>query len=190
MPTPAVVKSSSRTGGTDTYLTPKWILDAVREDYRIDLDTCTEPSNPVAAKYTFTEEYPEEAFSSNWSTFIDPGGIAWNNSPYGNMSSRPRRREGWGSLIERQAVFNRCRIISLLPSRTDRGWFRRLVTVAQDVVFLKERLEFLGADGLPRLDRHGKPTKAPFPSVMMSFNCPLPNAIRDAGILMDYRRTT
>jgi len=178
--------SSARTGGSDVWLTPPWILDAIRANYTIALDPCTEPSNPTGALLRLCGQGPDwdDGLAADWANDLtlfdgDPriserAGICYVNPPYGGLS----RNGPWGLKIEGEAEKG-CPIISLLPARTNQSWFQRLarLTFAHhgNVLFLDRRLKFHGADGQPHA------TQAPFPSVIMTFNCEMPGPLWDKG---------
>lgn len=166
--------SSAARGGTDVWLTPPWILDAIRQDYTIALDPCTEPDNPCDAELWLSEGMAVDGLAYRWAACLDgwDRGVCYVNPPYGQLT------RSWGAKIDHEASQG-CPIIALLPSRTDRGWFRRLARSSDrtegHLLFLSSRVKFHGRDGLPH--RYA----APFPSVMMSFNCEIPSPLWEKG---------
>lgn len=173
------VRSCATREGTDVWLTPPEVLDPIRAMYTIVFDPCTEPSNPVGARVFCIAPWqrppPGTALPpANGGGYLfngdplAPGGwvstlehdVVFVNPPYSGLPA------DWGTVIRREALAGR-NIIALLPSRTDRAWFRSLWEVAHDVYFWPGRIRFLNGDGV----RQGQ---APYPSVLMGFNCVLP----------------
>lgn len=141
------------------WLTPPEVLDPIREGFPFLLDPCTEPNNPTGADLFFTSDM--DGLGRNWARpcLAEDGG-AFVNPPYGRL------RQDWGPKILAEAMAG-CPMIALLPSRTDRGWFRSLIDVAWYTYFWPGRLKFLRPDG-------SRGSQAPYPSVLMAFNCVLP----------------
>lgn len=170
--------SCVRTGGSDVWLTPPEILDPIRARYgQITYDPCTEQNNPTEATYIsylgthaggHTGAYWGDSLLERW-----PRGLSFVNPPYSRI------KQDWAPKILEEAALPGRKVIALLPSRTDREWFRQLYESAQEVYFWPGRIKFLRPDGT----RHAQ---APFPSVLFSFNCALPefHTPETAGILI------
>jgi phage N-6-adenine-methyltransferase len=148
---------------SDEWHTPPSIIDRVRTALLdIDLDPCADAERKVPAAQHFTSE--DDGLSRPWS------GRVFMNPPYGDAIS------GWiDKLAVEVARGDVTEAVSLLPSRTDTGWWSR---VPGDVVcFVTGRLRFSGAD------------PAPFPSAVVYVGGSPDRfiaAFADAGLI--YRR--
>lgn len=123
--------------GTDTWLTPRHVLDALGE---FDLDPCSAPDPnfwPTARKHI---TWPRDGLSEPWH------GRVWLNPPYG--------REAW-VWLERLALHGVG--TALIFARTETSGFVRTVWDGADaILFLHGRLRFHRADGsLPDRDGAG-----------------------------------
>lgn len=93
----------------------------------------------------YTEK--DDAFKQDWS--VGSGGKpAWLNPPYGRGIGR------WMELVKRQS--QKITVVTLIPARTDTGWFwDHVIHGAHEVRLLRGRLRFEGAE-----------SGAPFPSAV------------------------
>lgn len=107
---------------SDTYLTPKWMIDALGP---FDLDPCTPEIMPwQTAAHRFTKK--EDGLIQEWF------GRVWLNPPYGRQAVRWTRKlsdHGNGT--------------ALLLARTETAdWFETIWPVAHSILFLKGRIYF------------------------------------------------
>ena len=117
----------------NAWLTPAWFVEEIRAAFggRIDLDPCTEPTNPTGARRFFTAE--DDGLRRAWK------GRVFVNPPYSPS-------EPWIDKAIASAKAG-ARIYMLLPVRTDAAYHHRLLAAATDVLFLRGRLKFVPADG-------------------------------------------
>ncbi|SNS58314.1 phage N-6-adenine-methyltransferase [Rhodococcoides kyotonense] len=110
---------------TTTWLTPRFVLDALGE---FDLDPCGAPNWPTAQRHIIL---PEDGLAAPWS------GRVWLNPPYGNEAAV------W---LEKLAEHGRG--LALIFARTETQWFVSEVwEKATAVLFLHGRIRFHRADG-------------------------------------------
>jgi len=123
-----------RAGSTDSWITPKWLLDRLGE---FDLDPCAcDPQPWPTARRMVNEE--EDGLTYLWN------GHVWCNPPYG------RRLAVW---LERMALHNDG--IALIFARTDTQAFHRHIwPFAKSLLFLEGRLTFCRPDGTPAPKGH------------------------------------
>lgn len=103
----------------------------------------------------------------NWRPY---GRSHWLNPPYSKCRAFMRK-------AAQEAMLHGCTVVCLPPARTDTAWWHESVwnTALQrpydgvEVRFVKGRLKFLGPDGQPIRDKHGRAVGAPFPSVVVIF---------------------
>jgi phage N-6-adenine-methyltransferase len=146
-----------------SYQTPPALVARIRTVLGgIQLDPCTNPSNPCAAERFYTPS--DDGILQPWDAetiFINP--------PYGRTIGHWVRKA-----LDAQALG--ARVILLVPSRTDTRWFQGALQCARAALFMSGRLKFLSADGLADVD-------APFPSVMLAYNCDI-RSLRDLGAIV------
>jgi len=133
----------------NAWLTPTWFIEEIRTAFggRIDLDPCTEPSNPTGARRFFTAK--DDGVRRKWK------GRMSVNPPYSPL-------EPW---IDKAIAASKAgaRVYMLLPVRTDSGYQQRLLAAATDVLFIHRRLKFVPADG-------GKSGSPAFGSMIVGLN--------------------
>lgn len=113
---------------TTTWLTPRWILDALGE---FDLDPCCPPEMPWRTAKRMIHQ-PEDGLAAEWE------GRVWLNPPYG------REIEKW---MRKMVEHNNG--VALIFARTDAKWFRECVfDAAKTVCFLSRRVRFCTPDGI------------------------------------------
>jgi hypothetical protein len=110
-------------GGTETWLTPKWILSPLGE---FDLDPCAHPDWPTAKEHFY---WPAQD-----GLFLPWHGRVWCNPPYAET-------DAW---VERMALHD-CGTL-LIFARTDTARFRRIWATAKAMLFLYGRVAFLRED--------------------------------------------
>jgi hypothetical protein len=132
-----------RLGGTDTWLTPPWLLDVLGP---FDLDPCAAP-----------EPRPWPTADLHYTAAVDGlrhpwAGRCWVNPPYSNA-------EPWLARLADHGAGT-----ALIFARTETGAFHRQVWArAAGLLFLRGRLTFYRADG-----RAGRGT-AGAPSVLVAY---------------------
>jgi len=106
--------------------TPRDLFEELDREFHFDLDACASIENTKVSRF-YSEEI--DGLSQRWV------GSVFCNPPYGNI--QPWVNKG---MQER----NDCRVIVyLLPSRTDRSWFRMLFKEGE-IRFLDHRIRFEG----------------------------------------------
>jgi site-specific DNA-methyltransferase (adenine-specific) len=132
--------SSQSTG----WLTPIDLFEEIRDVFNIELDPCADFENPLPVKTHIMP--PSNGLLEEWNfnTFINP--------PYDTI-------ELWVTkTIEQSEKYKNKAYVMLLPSRTDRPWFRKVLSKAVAVCFIHKRLRFSNAKN-----------NAPFPSLIAVF---------------------
>jgi phage N-6-adenine-methyltransferase len=138
-------------GPTSGYETPKWLVERIRAALggEIHLDPCTTKENPTGASRFFAPPEQDGILCTWWwakTIYINP--------PYGRTIAH------WtDKAIDMLAT--ECKVILLVPARTDAAWFQRLAKAASGVVFHAGRIQFVTG---------GKPNDAPFPSAIVGIN--------------------
>lgn len=138
-------------GGTNTWLTPRWILDALGP---FDLDPCAHSRWPIAATHYY---WPEQ--DGLW---LPWDGRVWCNPPYGD-EAKP--------FVERLALHGNG--ILLTFARTETEWFRRIWETADAIMFLWPRVKFLTGE-LVESD------SGMAPSILAAFGIQNVNCLREA----------
>ena len=117
----------------NAWLTPSPFVEEIRTAFggTVDLDPCTETTNPTGARRFYTAA--DDGLRRRWR------GRIFVNPPYSPL-------EPW---IDKAIAEARrgARIYMLVPVRTDAVYHQRLLAAATDVVFLRGRLRFTQADG-------------------------------------------
>lgn len=128
----------------DEWQTPLWLFERVQKHFGIvfDLDAAASDSNHLCANY-FTKE--RSALTLPWD-----GEHVWCNPPYSLLK---KFTEAMAQSADRNDFDSS---VFLIPARTDTVAFHKLADIASDILFLKGRIKFVGAE-------HG----APFPSAIV-----------------------
>lgn len=149
------VHGMNRDTGQKTWLTPKWIIDALGP---FDMDPCVPDSMPweTAARMVTKSE---NGLTVPWE------GTVWLNPPYGRdsvpfLEKMARHRNG----------------VALLFGRTDtRAWHTLVFPVCDSVLFMQGRIAFYREDGT----RAGL---ANAPSALVSYTPHFTAKLQEAGI--------
>jgi hypothetical protein len=107
--------------GTDTWLTPRWVLEPLGE---FDLDPCAHPKWPIAKEHYY---WPEQ--DGLW---LPWRGRVWCNPPYGELAK---------PFVERMALHGNG--LLLIFARTETEMFRRNWDCATAMLYLYQRIAFL-----------------------------------------------
>ena len=138
---PANVRSQST---TDTWITPKWIIDRFGP---FDLDPCAADTMPWSTAKTMMTKR-ENGLLYDWR--MSPR--VWLNPPYGREL---------GTWLERMRF---CNGLALVFARTDTQAFHEHVWPhAKAILFLRKRIVFCSEDGIPAA------TNAGCPSVLIAY---------------------
>ena len=124
---------------TDLWATPQTFYDMLDKEFHFTLDVCAIAENAKCDNY-YTPEI--DGLKQEWT------GVVWCNPPYG------RDIKKW---VEK-AYNSKCKVVMLLPARTDTNWFHNYIYKKAEIRFIKGRLKFGG----------GK-NAAPFPSMICIF---------------------
>lgn len=139
---------------TTTWLTPRWILDALGD---FDLDPCCPPDMPWRTAKRMIQQ-PEDGLKIGWI------GRVWLNPPYGKGNIEP-----W---LERMVVNNNG--IALINVKTDTNWFHDWIfPYATALFFIKGRVKFLRPDGT--VAKNGPAS----PSVLVAYGFQNANLLHD-----------
>jgi site-specific DNA-methyltransferase (adenine-specific) len=134
---------------SDEYPTPQAVVDEwARRVGPFSLDPCCTKESAKASRFFMLED---NGLAQDWHT-ASGGGAVWMNPPYSDC-------EAWVAKAIAESARG-CTVVTLLPARTDVGWFH-LALAAQpraEFYFCRGRLRFEGAEG-----------SAPFPSVVIVF---------------------
>lgn len=150
-------KNINADSGEKTWLTPKYIIDALGH---FDTDPCTPQNMPWRTADTMlTKE--DDGTTAPWH------GRVWLNPPYG--------KEAW-PFLERMAHYDGGGV-ALIFVRTDtRQWHNFVFPFADAVFFMRGRIKFCGADGKP------KGTGCPTPNSLVSYSKADTEAILKSGL--------
>lgn len=140
----------SLSGGSDEWITPKWIIDALGP---FDLDPCAAVVMPwKTAGRAFTEH--DNGLLKQWSGFV------WLNPPYGTATAR------WLARLADHGDG-----IALIFARTETEmFFDHVWDRATALLFLRRRVQFHKRDGaLPSMRGKGGSGGPGAPSVLVAF---------------------
>lgn len=124
------------------WATPQAFFDKVNARFGFTLDAAAYPHNAKCDRY-YTEE--DDALTKDWD------GVVWCNPPYGRAI---------GAWVQKgyEESQKGATVVMLIPARTDTTYWHDYVMRADEVILIRGRLKFVGAD-------HG----APFPSALIVF---------------------
>ena len=143
----------------DLWETPQKFFEELDKEFHFTLDACATPQNAKCKRF-FTEQ--DNALVQDWG-----GEVVFCNPPYS--------RKGGQDLFVKKAFEESQKpgttIVMLLPARTDTERFHKFIwggDKQNEIRFIKGRLVF-EIDGKPVLTKQGKPSPAPFPSMVVVF---------------------
>lgn len=148
--------SSSKTD----WETPDELFKKLDSVFGFYMDVCATKGNSKIPGHFISPE--EDAFTVPWF-----GPVCWMNPPYGKPEL-PCRSGGeckkkmciergyhsykyvpgigdWVNRAAQQSEEHRMTLVSLLPARTDTGWFQTVFSKASLIAFLRGRWKFVGA---------------------------------------------
>lgn len=140
---------SSKNGSWET---PRNLFDELNREFNFTLDACAPTENTKCPTF-YTEQ--QDGLSMPWT------GRVWCNPPYGRKIGK------WVEKPEKSAEEG-ATVVMLIPARTDTAWFHDHVYHKAEIRFIRSRICF-ELDGLPILDKNGRPVSAPFPSMICVF---------------------
>ena len=124
---------------TDLWATPQDLFNELDNEFGFTVDVCALPENAKCKQY-YTPEM--DGLKQEWT------GVVWCNPPYGRQI---------GKWVEKAAK-SACRVVMLLPARTDTRWFHDYIYHKAEIRFVKGRIRFGDGTG-----------SAPFPSMVVIF---------------------
>jgi len=133
---------------SDNYITPKWLIDELKQEFDIKLDVCTTKDNPLdIPQFFWYPEWDGLNACSEWQTW------SYCNPPYSDVAC-------WVHMAWSEYMYRGIKSILLLPARTDTKWFHEYIYKKPytEIRFLKGRLKF-----------EGMQNSAPFPSMLVIF---------------------
>lgn len=132
------------------WATPGPIFAKYDDKYNFTIDVCASSWNHKVSRY-----YDEAAdgLSKSWA-----GEVCWCNPPYGRAIAK------WVQKAYNESRGGACKVVMLIPARTDTTWFHSYIYGKDDVQveFLKGRITFEHPD-VPN------PDASTFPSMIVVF---------------------
>lgn len=120
-------------GATSEWYTPLRVFDAL--GCRFDIDVASPPIRlHVPTSLWLTKEDDGLRYAPFWPGFI------WMNAPFGGRN---------GLIPWLKAFFKHGNGIALVPDRTSAPWWQQFAPLADLILFVAPKLQFVGADGLP-----------------------------------------
>lgn len=163
------LNSSLFTSNNEEWETPTAFFDKLHEEFCFFIDMAATHYNSKCV-FFMEDIFKNTPYSSVQNDYFGEGISVFLNPPYGKKIK---------SFIEQAikiASFNGWRLVMLLPSRTDTRWYNIFWDFEKhkcrpyfEIRPIKGRLRF-ELDGLPMLDKKGKPMNAPFPSTVVIFD--------------------
>lgn len=135
---------------SNEYLTPLQIFKPIKETFEIEIDPCSDNTKHLQTDITFTKK--QDGLKQDWfsHSFINP--------PYSDITS-------WvNKAIEESKKYTLMDYVMLLPSRTDRPWYYKVLQNAQMICFMNKRIRFSDMK-----------SGAPFPSLLALISDNHPN---------------
>jgi phage N-6-adenine-methyltransferase len=129
--------------GSPEWSTPQAFFDAVNARHDFTLDACATPDNAKCPVYHTREQ---DGLAQPWR------GRVWCNPPYGREVGKWLEK-AWRSVQSGEAEV----VVCLVFARTDTTWWHEWAVRANEVEFLRGRLNF------------GAGNNAPFPSALLVF---------------------
>lgn len=142
---------------SDEWETPQWLFELLDDEFYFDCDAAATKRN------TKCKEWMTHALSHNWYHFNE---VEWHtskmevfflNPPYSQIAVFMKKAY--------EESLNGAIVVCLIPCRTDTRYWHNYVMQAQEIRFIKGRLQFSNMQN-----------SAPFPSCIVIFDvsqCPL-----------------
>jgi len=127
-----VGKSETTKEDKDIWQTPKYIFDALDNEFHFYIDACASEENALCFHY-FTEE--NSALDNEWIA-----GNVFINPPYSQTALFLER-------AAQQARKRGCTVVALVNANTDTKWFAEAVATANEVRLITGRISFVKPDG-------------------------------------------
>ena len=142
--------------GKDNWETPQKFFEQLDREFHFTLDPCCSHKNAKCIKH-YTED--ENGLSKDWG-----GETVFCNPPY----SLKGKQDDWVKKCYEESKKPGTVVVALIPARTDTARFHKYIWngKASEERFIKGRLCF-EIDGKPILNKNGKPTPAPCPSMVV-----------------------
>lgn len=137
------------------WCTPIELFNELDREFHFDLDAAA-TAKSAKCKHFFTPE--ENGLLMDWG-----GHTVFCNPPYG------RSLKQWVKKAYEERKKPETCIVMLIPARTDTSYFHEYIYggKADEIRFLRGRIVFTNEDGQPHRDAKGKPSAAPFPSMVV-----------------------
>lgn len=134
---------------TNEWATPQALYDWLNEIFGFTLDPCCTKATAKCRKFYTIKE---DGLKQDWQNEV-----VFMNPPYG------REIGHWVKKAYQEASSGRCKVVCLIPARTDTRWWYKYCTQAKAIMFFVGRVKF---------ECNGKPSgiSAPFPSCAVVFD--------------------
>lgn len=134
--------------------TPDNVYSPLNKEFSFTLDPAATHQNHKCDNY-FTIE--EDGLAQSWA-----GHSVFLNPPYGRIIGK------WVEKAYFESQKGAKRVVCLIPARTDTAYFHDYCMLAYEIRFIRGRLKFINRT-LPSYGKGGKPSPAPFPSMVVLF---------------------
>lgn len=119
--------------------TPPEFFNRLNAEFNFDCDLAASDANAKCNKY-FTSE--TNAMAQTWR------GVCWLNPPYGESGYK---LSDWVKKAFNESQAGNCKVVMLIPARTNTTWWRQYCHRAKEVRLICGRPKFIGAThGLPQ----------------------------------------
>lgn len=135
--------------------TPQILFDQLNAEFGFTLDAAASSQNHKCSRY-FTRQ--DNGLLQDWG-----GETVFCNPPYGNTETGK-----WTKKAYEESKKPNTTVVLLIPARTDRASFHEYILGKSEIRFLRGRLKF-EQNGKPVTDKNGRPTPAPFPSMLVIY---------------------
>lgn len=133
MSAPGMVRAATKS--RDDWETPAHVFEALHREFRFDIDGAANGANAKLPTWLGPGGIEEDAF--RFLPFSLPfGDTIFVNPPYGDLMP-------WVTLFKQWADVG-ATVVALLPANTDTRWFERLWVFADEIRFVKGRIQFVG----------------------------------------------
>jgi len=118
-------------GKTDEWYTPKYVFDALGCEFDTDVAS---PEDRTHCCVPAKEFILRDSLTTPWKGFV------WMNPPFGGRNALH---------LWLDKFFCHRNGIALVPDRTSAPWWQEHVPKSDAVLFVKKKIQFIGADGAP-----------------------------------------